>query len=45
MISSVTFCTEDARSISRWVSSSSGIRRGPPKSLANLSFVIVRPWQ
>ena len=41
----VTFCTEAARSMCFWVSSSSGLRRGPPNRSANLSLVIVRPVQ
>ena len=45
MISSVTTWIEAARSISRWVSSVSGVRGGPPKSRSNFAEVIVSPWQ
>ena len=44
-ISSVTACTEAARSMWCCVSSSSGLRAGPPNSAANLSFVMRRPVQ
>ena len=43
MISSVTTCTEAARSISRCVSVDSGARGGPPKSRSKAPFVIVSP--
>ncbi len=43
--SSVTAWIEAARSISRCVRRSSGLRAGPPKSASNLAFVIVRPVQ
>ena len=41
--SSVMACTERARSISRWVSSLSGLRGGPPNSLAKRALVMVSP--
>ena len=41
--SSVTSWIERARSMSRWVSSDSGLRGGPPKSASNFALVIVRP--
>ncbi len=43
MTSSHTTCTERARSISRWVSFDSGSRGGPPNTLSNSPFVMVRP--
>jgi hypothetical protein len=42
-ISSVTTCTDAARSISFCVTGASAFRGGPPKSVSNMPFVMVRP--
>ena len=44
-ISSVTAWIDAARSMCCWVSSSSGLRAGPPNSSSNFSFVMRRPVQ
>ena len=43
--SSVTAWIDAARSISRWVSNSSGLRGGPPNSSSNSPLVMRRPVQ
>ena len=43
--SSVTSCTEAARSMCFCVSNSSGLRAGPPNKPAKRALVMVRPVQ